>query len=206
MKILIDNGHGRDTAGKRSPNGVLQEWKYTREIAQQVVNTLHTMGYNAELLTPENEDIPLRDRVDRIKEWCKIYGSSHVLLISIHLNAAGNGQWMSGTGGEAYTYPYYTKADELASCLYKAAQIACNNNPSLKIHTDMIDGDPDKEARFYILRRTPCPAVLTENFFMNNKTDYAYLLSDEGKDALLQLHVCGIIEMLWDSRKGFHLS
>ena len=33
MKILIDNGHGVDTAGKRSPDGSLREYKYTREIA-----------------------------------------------------------------------------------------------------------------------------------------------------------------------------
>ena len=30
MKILIDNGHGRETAGKRSPDGRLLEWAYTR--------------------------------------------------------------------------------------------------------------------------------------------------------------------------------
>ena len=33
MKVLIDNGHGSDTPGKRSPNGRLREYAYTREIA-----------------------------------------------------------------------------------------------------------------------------------------------------------------------------
>ena len=33
MKILIDNGHGQETAGKRSPDGRLLEWSYNREIA-----------------------------------------------------------------------------------------------------------------------------------------------------------------------------
>lgn len=33
MKILIDNGHGNNTPGKRSPDGRLLEWAYTREIA-----------------------------------------------------------------------------------------------------------------------------------------------------------------------------
>ena len=32
MKILIDNGHGEDTAGKRSPDWTLREYAYTREI------------------------------------------------------------------------------------------------------------------------------------------------------------------------------
>ncbi len=35
MKVLIDNGHGSDTPGKRSPNGRLREYAYTREIADR---------------------------------------------------------------------------------------------------------------------------------------------------------------------------
>ena len=30
MKIFIDNGHGADTAGKRSPNGRFLEYKFNR--------------------------------------------------------------------------------------------------------------------------------------------------------------------------------
>ena len=37
MKILIDNGHGVNTPGKCSPDGVFREYKYTREIAAAVV-------------------------------------------------------------------------------------------------------------------------------------------------------------------------
>ena len=40
MKILIDNGHGSNTAGKRSPDGRLLEYAYTREIAERVVHSL----------------------------------------------------------------------------------------------------------------------------------------------------------------------
>lgn len=43
MKILIDNGHGNDTPGKRSPDGRLLEWAYTREIADRVAARLQTM-------------------------------------------------------------------------------------------------------------------------------------------------------------------
>ena len=31
MKILIDNGHGENTPGKRSPDGKLREYLYARE-------------------------------------------------------------------------------------------------------------------------------------------------------------------------------
>ncbi len=38
MKVLIDNGHGAETPGKRSPDGRLLEYAYTREIAIRVAS------------------------------------------------------------------------------------------------------------------------------------------------------------------------
>ena len=45
MKILIDNGHGANTQGKRSPDGRLIEALYTREIAIRVEHELCKRGY-----------------------------------------------------------------------------------------------------------------------------------------------------------------
>ena len=53
MKILIDNGHGVDTPGKRSPDGRFREYKYNREIAAAVVEHLQLRGYDASLVVPE---------------------------------------------------------------------------------------------------------------------------------------------------------
>ena len=50
MKILIDNGHGIQTKGKRSPDGKLLEYVYKREIAKRIVADLIDRGYDAELL------------------------------------------------------------------------------------------------------------------------------------------------------------
>ena len=36
INILIDNGHGNDTPGKCSPDKRILEYKYNREIAQEV--------------------------------------------------------------------------------------------------------------------------------------------------------------------------
>lgn len=44
MKVLIDNGHGENTPGKRSPDGRLREWAYSREIADMVVAGLRKRG------------------------------------------------------------------------------------------------------------------------------------------------------------------
>ena len=104
MLILIDNGHGHNTPGKRSPDGKFLEYAYNREIATRIVADLKDRGYNAQLLVPETEDIPLSERVRRINAHCNTLGKSNVILISIHVNAAGNGsQWLNATGWSCYT-------------------------------------------------------------------------------------------------------
>ena len=60
----------------------------------------------------------------------------------------------------------------------------------------MSDGDMDREERFYILRKSCCPAILTENFFMDSKSDLEYLQSRAGKQAVVDTHVEGIVEWL----------
>lgn len=191
MKILIDNGHGSNTAGKRSPDGLFREYAYTREIAAEVSYRLRRLGYDCELLVPELFDVALIERVHRVNVKCQTYGASNVLLVSIHCNAAGNGkEWMNGRGWEAWTSPGQTEGDKLAECLYQSALNVFA--PGTPIRSDWGDGDFDKENHFTILSKTLCPAVLTENFFMDNKADVAYMLSDEGKDAIVRCHVEGI--------------
>ena len=196
MKILIDNGHGVETPGKRSPDGRFREYKYNREIARAVVEHLQCRGYDAELLVPEEEDIFLQERVRRAnKITCQIGRPvQETLLVSIHVNAAGSGlMWHNATGWCAYTYYGHTLSDELADCLYKQAR---EHLPGHNIRTDDTDDDPDFESAFYILKNTYCAAVLTENGFMDCEVSLAYLESDAGKKAITALHVDGIIDFV----------
>ena len=193
MLILIDNGHGLNTLGKRSPDGTLIEAAYTREIARRIVTDLTDRSYGAELLVPENEDISLSERVSRINAHCHTLGKSNVIIVSIHINAAGNGsKWTNATGWSVYTCKGQTASDHLADCL---CQAAIKNFPGRRIRTDYSDGDPDWEENFYILRHSLCPAVLTENFFMDG-LDFEFLQSKACKQAIVDTHVEGIIEYL----------
>ena len=190
MKILIDNGHGVDTKGKRSPDGRLLEYAENRLLADRIVSALKAQGHDAELLVPEDNDVSLFQRCDRVNRFCYALGKENVILVSIHCNAAGKGdRWYNATGWCAYTTPKDTPADRLATCLYNAAQI---HIPDQRLRMDLTDGDPDIEASFYLLRHTSCPAVLTENLFMDNQADVEYLLSDIGQTNLVNLHVTGI--------------
>ena len=191
MHIILDNGHGLNTPGKRSPDGTLIEAIYTRQLVKDLALELEKHGHTVHILVPEPEDIPLNVRVKRINAICRAVGVKNTILISIHLNAAGDGsKWMSATGWSCYTCKGQTESDRLADCLYKAAEQILENQV---IRTDYArDGDPDWEENFYILRHSLCPAVLVEQFFMDNKKDFAYLISDEGKRNLINVIVSGL--------------
>lgn len=160
----------------------------------RIVSALQARGLDASLLVPEETDISLPERCRRVNEWCRQLGKDNVLLISIHCNAAGPGdRWLSARGWCAYTTRGNTRADALATSLYTAAQA---HLPGHRLRTDYTDGDPDQEAAFYLLRHTICPAVLTENLFMDNHEDCDFLLSKEGQQSLVDLHIDGIISYL----------
>jgi N-acetylmuramoyl-L-alanine amidase len=190
MKILIDNGHGAETRGKRSPDGRLLEYLENRIIARGIVDALTARGLDASLLVPEETDISLPERCRRVNEWCRQLGRQNVILISIHCNAAGHGdRWLSARGWCAYTTRGDTRADSLATALYQSAKL---HLPGHRLRTDYTNGDPDQEKDFYLLRHTMAPAVLVENLFMDNHADCDFLLSPEGQHTLIDLHVDGI--------------
>ena len=183
--VIIDNGHGIETAGKRSPDGQVMEYRVTRFIAHGMREQLRAMGYNAILLVPYDADMSLATRAQRANHISET--NKDAILISIHCNAASNdGQWHNATGVEAYTTRGVTKADRLAECFYEAVKEVM---PDVKRRADTSDGDSDKESDLYILRKTRCPAVLTENFFMDNIKDAQMLSSDEGLKKIIEVHV-----------------
>ena len=192
MKILIDNGHGVDTAGKRSPDGSLREYKYAREIAGRIVSELRKQGFDAERIVTEENDISLRERCQRVNAICNRLGTKNVILVSVHCNAAGNGsQWMNARGWSAHvSLNASTQSKAFARSLIKVAE-----NEGLKVRK-YAHQVPYWEQNLAICRDTNCPAVLTENLFQDNKEDVAFLLSEAGKETIVCLHVKGIINYL----------
>ena len=199
IKIFIDNGHGVNTPGKRSPDGRFREYAWVREIALAIVADCKDLGYDAELLVPEEYDVCLSARCYRANCWCERLGKSNVLLVSIHVNAAGKGdRWYNATGWSAYTCKGQTRSDKLADCLYKQAGLWL---PGHRLRMDYSDGDPDIESDFAILKKTACPAILTENGFQDCEESLQFLESNEGKEAIIGLHVDGILDFINPNRE-----
>lgn len=187
MKILIDNGHGIDTPGKRSPDGRLREYAYAREIANRVVSLLQGDGMEAMRIVPEETDIPLSERVARAD---KLYMESgrQAILVSLHCNAAGNGeQWMTARGWSIFVDPTASaKSRLLATEIAKVAQ-----NKGVRVRKEVSDRNY-WISRLYICKHSRCPAVLIENFFQDNKEDVEFLLSESGKRCVTEIARQGI--------------
>ena len=194
MKILIDNGHGKDTAGKRSPDGRLLEYAYAREIAARLEYCLKCKGYDAVRIVPEESDISLKERCSRANK----YGANGVILVSIHCNAAGaDGKWHGAHGWSAYVSKNASvESKALARCLIGAAK-----GQGLSVR-EYSPAAPYWTQDLAICRDTRCPAVLTENLFQDNRDDVGYLLSEEGKQTIVNLHVGGIIKYIERHGKG----
>lgn len=194
MKILIDPGHGIDTPGKRSPDGLFREYLWNRQVADLILEGLVSAGVDASLVVTETNDVTLRNRVNRVNTICNRVGASNVLLVSVHANAAGNGSaWMNAKGWSCYTSKGKTKSDQVAECLYDAFEAEFQDR---KIRKDMSDGDRDWEENFYVLQKSKCPAVLLENFFYDNREECAWMLQEETKKRIASAAVKGIIKYI----------
>lgn len=200
ITIILGTAHQKSIIGRGSPDGKFKEYKYSREVVQAVRDILKNLGYQV-FVDVEEDDLKLSQSKELIHR-CKIVNDlvkqyKNCIYVSIHVNAAASdSKWHDATGWEVYTSVGKTKADELATCLYNAAKF---NIKDKKMRTDFSDGDADKEAHLYVLKNTNCPAVLTENFFQDNKKDVDYLLSDEGFHEIVRLHVEGILNYIKDN-------
>ena len=194
LVVIIDNGHGKNTPGKCAPDKSLFEWQWTREIASMLcmrlygINTIQTV-----ILVPEEHDVSLKERVRRVNTIvhdAKIAGKE-VLLISIHINAAGHGTWKTASGWSVWV------SNNASDKSKQFAQIAYSEALSLGLKGNrVVPKEQYWSSNFYILKNTLCPAVLTENGFYTNQEDLAILESREGRRAITDLHVEGIIEYL----------
>lgn len=217
--IILGTPHGVNVLGKRSPDKRLEEYAYGRKVVQELKRQLESDGYTvlvdiASDYVPPKQKVELKLRCDIVNALCARYGKENCIYVSVHVNAAGSdGKWHKAGGWCAYTSVGKTKADELAECLYEAAHehlrgyedcmTVCQANgvgydqKQRPYRTDKVsDGDSDLEKNYYVLKNTACPAVLTENLFMDNETDVDFLLDEQGFNAIVNLHKEGIVRYI----------
>lgn len=186
--VILDNGHGVETQGKRSrrfDDGTqLLEWEYTREITKRIQNFLNnTENIKCVRIVEENKDIPLSERAKRANKLYKEHGKS-TLLVSVHCNASQIPN--TATGWEVWSTVGKTNSDKLANSFIRVFDTIF---PDKKMRGH-------KEKNFTILYATDCPCVMTENFFMNNDEEAKWMLTEDAKENISNLHINAITDYI----------
>jgi len=176
----LDPGHGGMIDGKYTTapakmfdhgDFIFYEGLFNRHIVIKLSEILRGSSYNYILSTTSNLDISLPIRIQRSRNYYKLYKNMHHIFLSIHGNAAGI---ESAHGIEIYTSPGETQSDKIAAYYYKRLKTL-----GWKMRTDYSDGDPDKESKFYVLTKTPMPAILLELGFFTNKNEALLMMQED---------------------------
>lgn len=190
---ILDNGHGIDTSGKRTPEDlgipIIEEWSFTRDIVERIAKLCKAAGIQYHILVPELKDICRTARCHRVNRL-NAQNCGRCFLISVHANAGG------GTGWECFTTAGKTRSDRMADIL--AEEFTKEFGEEFPLRKDTTDGDQDKESNFDILKHTTCPAVLTENFFMDNAKDVGLMITEEGKNRIAKFHFEAIKRIVYE--------
>lgn len=182
--IILGTAHGYEVAGKCSPDGKFKEYEWSRDVCDKLCKQLQDDGYRCIIDYSGQNEIGLSNRAQIVNNYCKYFGSQKCLYVSIHVNAAkSDGKWHTASGWESHIA---VNASENSK---KIANIMWEEFSKLDIK--MRRPTPKQnywENNFTVLKKTLCPAILTENMFQDCKDDVEYLTSKKGKDELIMAH------------------
>jgi N-acetylmuramoyl-L-alanine amidase len=175
-KIVLDAGHGVNTAGKRTPNGavgIVREWTMNNAVCNNIAELLK--DYEVEIIRADDvtgvTDRAVKTRTDAINRI------KPDLFVSVHHNAF-EGVFGNATGVEAYSHASKPKRDADLAKLFtdEMAKLTGLRNRGAK------------QANFHMVRETlqTIPSVLCEGGFMDGVNDYPVITSAKGQRAYAQ--------------------
>ena len=178
MKIALDAGHGKSTAGKRSPDGSLLEYEFNRDVVNRIAGHLKRHGVEVLLTAPGDIDVSLSER-------CRIANAAKVdYFVSIHANAYGE-TWNEAAGWEIYILSRGGKAEQLAKRIHKYSVSALGlKDRGVKCES------------FAVLRETDMSAVLIEHGFYTNKAECEKLKTAAFREQCAIADAKGILEQM----------
>jgi len=178
MLVAIDAGHGKNTAGKQSPDGSFLEYEFNRAIALRIKKNLERCGVSVLLTAPGDADVALTTR-------CRAANKAKAdIFVSIHSNATGD-TWSPVRGWEIYISQIGGEAEKLAQEIHSASI------PFLGLKDRGM-----KTANFYVLRKTNMPAVLIEHGFYTNQDEVLLLKGTAFRDKIAIADAKGILSFL----------
>src|SRR5690625_3091508 len=171
VKVFIDAGHGGSDVGAVA-NG-LREKDLTLKIAKKIRNRLNKYSGVSVKMSRTGDSYPsLSRRANMANSW----GAD--LFVSVHINAGG------GVGYEDYIHNTLSSNSRAGK-----VQRAINNEV---VRATGWRNRGRKKANFAVLRQTKMPAILTENGFIDTKSDADKLKSNSFLNKIADGHAKGI--------------
>lgn len=189
LRIFIDAGHGgRDPGaiGAINTEANLHEADVALAISKRLESSILRLLPGALVCQARGDDryVDLEPRVAAAEAFKADY------FLSLHCNACTDPH---ASGFEIWTSRGQTQADALATLLFSALADAMGGHYG---RADYDDGDPDKEANFYVLRHSTMPAVLIEYEFISNPGQAAFLADPETQKELADATAVGLAAYL----------
>jgi N-acetylmuramoyl-L-alanine amidase len=187
MRIGIDYGHNGPTLdpGAVGPAGTFESTR-TLEIGRRLAEIIAANGYEVVEFRDSEDFVPdgYTDSLGDLDQRAAAFNEAGVIaVISLHCNAAEN---PDAQGIEIFTTVGPTGADPLAAAIL----------------AEMATAFPDhinrgqKEAGYYILKRTDAPAVLLEMEFISNPEQEAFLGDPDSQQKIAQAIFAGFLAWL----------
>lgn len=177
--VVVDPGHGGSDPGAVNELLSLRESDLNLSLAQAFLRASAGAPYDVRLLRSGDRVLSLEARA----RLANAAGAAAVL--SFHCNACPSA---SAEGFEVWTTRGETPADRLSTLIFTELLLGT----MLVGREDKEDGDPDKEADFYVLRNTTAPAVLVECGFITNESDAEMLMDPEGRNEIVTAICAGV--------------
>lgn len=189
--IVLDAGHGGDDPGKVGVHGELEK-DINLIITKKVKRQLEKTGVTV-VLTRENEQAvydgeggnkkiaDMRKRIDIIS------GNNATLTVSIHQNSFPS---KNAKGAQVF---YYKE-----SPLSEKAGISIQNELVNGLDTSN-NRKAKANASYYILKKSPCPAVIVECGFLSNEEEADKLTKEDYQEKVALCIARGVVSYLNDN-------
>ena len=188
-------------------DSVLCEYQFNRRVMGAVMPRLQALGFNAINIVPEINDVSISGRIYRVNQQVKRNGEDNCILISIHTNMHGTGRWLKHRGWTVVAPETKNESDKLANSLYDVAEQYFNDDTELvesfkdskyaivnKILYKEVNKAKGYENALAVVEGSKCPAVLIENFYLDNKDDIKYIESSDGFRRICDVIVDGVVD------------
>lgn len=187
--VAIDDGHGMETAGKRSPvldNGiVMRENEFNRTVSDYLETELKRCGFDTLMVAPTDADTPLSTRVSTANN------AKADIYVSIHANAYdGTFEGHNPEGLELFYHTGSINGKKLAE----------------EVYTQLLQGTPQISRglksgnHLQVINSTKMPAILIEAGFMDNPREIKLLMDDSFRREVAKeaaIGICNYFEMAY---------